>query len=603
MNGEDKFGNETVDSFAARIKSARPAYKNEDNADLVARWIRAKPVYQNRLSKDELMRLARGKDTSSILQGVISEVGDYAKTLIEPKEYLKNALDPTGGTRGVLAQLPLIGRAAKDVYQQARHPLTPQPKMGLHIAEAMMPLAGPMAAKLEEAQPNEAIGRGIVDIGLLGGTELFRAFKGGKVKPEQLTIPQQKDIIGRVSREAILKADNALREEVGTHVENYLKAVDDPQRNPNGAIEAKDTISKLQDVWNEYVSTYTPGLGIKPPAAFQQVVNEAMQSPRWTARQATQIRSTIGEIAGESKIPRLKAIAGQVYDTLTNQLREEAKKAGVLDDFNTYNELHKKRMTMHDTLLKGMKGQESGESVLGRLRGKEGYLRNTVLPSLKEYGLDTKSIEDALDATAKGSKPKRIHEWMLRYAGGAALHAVTGLPWMVGAAATGLTAEGLEAAKTGKVDIPITPSFKRGQQLVRESITPGRTPVSEPSSIPERPPETPRTQKALPPIPQVRSETPKVEVKPEPKPAPVVDKYAKTKETLTYARTLNRAITKLSKGARKALSGAEIGWIEKETGLDMSDPVNISKARKILADKRTQLNKGVLPEVPKVGNK
>jgi hypothetical protein len=127
------------------------------------------------------------EDTSSIWGGVKSALGEQAKGAAQE---LKNPLSylPLPGPLSIGSQIsavrshyPLVKRAAQETWEGMKHPLTPPaPLAGLHRAEAVMPIAGPMAAGVEEpamaGHTREAIGRGLVY-----GSELAAPVLGGRL--------------------------------------------------------------------------------------------------------------------------------------------------------------------------------------------------------------------------------------------------------------------------------------------------------------------------------------------------------------------------------------------------------------------------------------
>lgn len=421
----------------------------------------------------------------------------------------------------------------------------------------------------------------------------------GKKGPPLAEPHQISDIMGRSIQEQLINADEKMHAEVSAHAEHVAKTIDDPARNPVGVIDAKPVVQSLRSLWDTYIKTYTPALGAKPPAAFEGVVNEALKSPgnRWTWEQAKQIRSAISEIAVESKNPKVRAISAQLSKQLRGELRSQAQKVGLEKDFDAYNKLHENQQRLREQIIDPVKKSISGEDVMRILHGNLGYLENT-LPSLDAYGAESKPIIDAAKIS-KDPKSRLWKGWAVRHAG-AALASSVGAPYMAGYMGAGMVGEAMDPLSRQARGLSKTPQYSRGIQLLQESLPPKPQPLQTPTPIP--PQLAPLPKRALPSLPKIRTAEVVTSPTPEPEPTPVRDKYAKTQERLAYTRTINSAINRLAKGVKKALTGAEIEWIEKETGLDMTDPANISKARKILMQKRTELTKG-LPPVPQVGKK
>lgn len=516
------------------------------------------------------------------------------------------AIDPGNLViKPALAQVPLIERSAKEAYSRVVHPTQQQPLQGLHAVEAMTPIVGPMMANLEDKPLGEAAGRGAVDIATLAGSEFFRFFKDTGIKPEEMSPGQIKDVIGRSIKEGLQNADQQLRKEVSLHADHVAKTVDDPARNPVPAINASQYIENLQSAWNKYIATGEQNpkavIGHRIPADIQKSVSEAFSAPggRWTFEQAKQVRSALEEYAAKSDDATVRAVAIEGSKELLGQMRKAAVNAGVEQDFDAYRDLHKSRMKMQETVLDKLRGEESGERIMNFLNSVEGYVKNTVLPSLAKYGLDPEAVKSALKATEKGAKTKWLHDWRTRYAAGAIIHATTGVPWLAGAAGTGVIGEAIESSRAAEQAEAARSSapFQRGQEIVGESIAGGKTPVKEPGPIPEKPkPQV--VQKSLPAVGTIKTSS-TVEAQPiaeekitkESPHEEEIDRYADTKQRLSYLRTINSAITKLARGSKRALNAQELGWIEDETSLDLTNPDNIAKARKSLMIKRARLLK------------
>ena len=149
------YGNETVDSLAARIKSKYPDYASIDNGELVHRIIQKYPEYQNHLSTDELQRLTRESTptpTNSVAEnfnvsatgarnfpelwgnvkagarkllneGPISTASDFIQDL---SDSAKEAVGryPENDARRYLAAVPALGPRLADAYTSVKesHP-------------------------------------------------------------------------------------------------------------------------------------------------------------------------------------------------------------------------------------------------------------------------------------------------------------------------------------------------------------------------------------------------------------------------------------------------------------------------------------------------
>jgi hypothetical protein len=123
------------------------------------------------------------EDTSSILGGAKAALEEqrFKPTL---GEFVKIGLGYKPiemGYHMLKAQVPLIRRAARETWEAVKHPHAEWPplgaaQLGLHQAEALLPVGGSMAAAVEEpamaGRQREAIGRGLVYGGELAAPAL-----------------------------------------------------------------------------------------------------------------------------------------------------------------------------------------------------------------------------------------------------------------------------------------------------------------------------------------------------------------------------------------------------------------------------------------------
>ena len=70
---------------------------------------------------------------------------------------------------------------------------------------------------------------------------------------------------------------------------------------------------------------------------------------------------------------------------------------------------------------------------------------------------------------------------------------------------------------------------------------------------------------------------------------PELNRYAALQSDLAMSKHLNEAIRRLSGTSKKPLNEQEIDWIGQQTGVDMTKPGAIGKARKALIEKRNQI--------------
>jgi len=288
---------------------------------------------------------------------VVPPIFEYTKRVGEGGlEFLKSQIPTSGETLGQTIAPFVPG--LQEALQYTNFARTAKEKgPGAAISqglESMIPFpVAKVAQQIGARQYPEAIGTGLTAGAELYGTAKLagtsRAGRAANIEPAAIT-----DTVGRAVQEGILNADKNLHAEVGRHAEHIANVVDDPARNPVPVIEAKPYVALLQEAWEKYVHTSSQ-IGIKPPAVFEQFVNEAMQSPRWTWSQAKQVRSALGEMASESKNPRIRAISAQVSIPLRAEMRAAAQKAGLAEDFDTYNKLHGQQMDIRKLIVSPVK--------------------------------------------------------------------------------------------------------------------------------------------------------------------------------------------------------------------------------------------------------
>lgn len=549
---------------------------------------------------------------SSFGQGVLDipeSVMGIAKAAATPPsttgEYVATALGPGAlvAKRMVLDPMQATARKAEES--------TGSQKYGYAVLSAI-PMAGPVAANvLGGIQTPEDIPKALArGLGWAAAGDIAGAIKlPGKKAP--LPDPAVvKEVLGRVAKDQVLEADTKLHAEVSKHAEHLAKIIDDPARNPGGAIPSAPIIQSLQQLWDRYIKTYSSQLGAKPPAAFEGVINEAMSTPtgKWGFDQTKQIRSAVSEIAQNSKDAKIKAVAKQLSRTMRDEMKTAAGRAGLADEFELYNRLHSRQARIREQVIDPIRDAISGEKVMGILHSNRGYVEAT-FPSLDAYGLESKPLIDAVKISEKPTA-KMWKGWMVRHASAELLQGLMGVPYMAGYFAGGLGGEmaggGLSGAAKGIVK---SPYYSRGAKLLNESLPEPPSPTTEPTPIPAPPEAAPKVQKALPPLPEFPKDISvdyaaeqggRGEVAPEVVASEEASKYAQLHEKLGYLRNLNSAIRKLSTGTKKPLTDAEVGWIESETGLDMTEPASIAAARKKLMEMRNSLRKTSTEGSPRV---
>ena len=174
----------------------KSAFQNLSLADKNQYLLKNSPTFAKMPPKDRSEYLNKihygpaakpAEDTSSIWGGMKSALGEQARGMVgelkKPLSYLPmpGPLSMESQISAVRSHYPLIRRAAQETWEGMKHPLTPPaPLAGLHRAEALMPIAGSMAAGVEEpamaGRTREAIGRGLVY-----GSELAAPVLGGRL--------------------------------------------------------------------------------------------------------------------------------------------------------------------------------------------------------------------------------------------------------------------------------------------------------------------------------------------------------------------------------------------------------------------------------------
>lgn len=402
------------------------------------------------------------------------------------------------------------------------------------------------------------------------------------------------EIVGRGVQQQIINADLKLHQEVGKHAQNVQDAVD--TANPQGALDAKPYVKALQDGLNEYISTFTR-MGLKIPSALNDVVNEALQSPRWSFAQAKDIRSALQVMREKSGDAKVRAALTPAIKELTGDMKSAADTQGVGADFDIYNDLHHKQMMMREQVLDKVKDSVSGENVMDTLKNNEGYVKVS-LPDLAAYGLDKDAVLDAMDISkAKTGQSRMWHSWALRHAGGT-LFQITGLPWIAGYAGTGMAQEALRGARA-TVDIG-SPMYQAGEALMNKSRIAPPSSVAEPATLPFTPKgfgipgsPGPKTYAPIRLNPSITSpETGEAAPTPAPSPSPEpASKYEATRQSLAEAGMLRKAIGLLTRGGKRSMTDTEMAKVEEWTGLDMSKPENVTEAVKRLKARMAGENK------------
>jgi hypothetical protein len=452
--------------------------------------------------------------------------------------------------------------------------------------------------------------------GALGGSlglalQAIPAFSGeARAKASGLgevtkTAPIEPDVaeetVGKGIGNLIDKASHGATAETGKHAQHFV----------DNAVPIKpppEIMKVIRDGIDTYFQTFTK-IGSVLPGDLRKIAQEAIGSPEsWTPAQAKDIRTALQEMRQMTDNPRFAEAVKPAIDLMTEKMRAAAKEGGVEESFDKYNKLHSKHMDIRDAVIDPVRNAKTGQEVMNILRGKSGYMKTTVLPSLERYGLEPGPIKEAMDIGSDSKTAGKLWGgWMQRYAG-AAIGQAMGVPWPVGYIASGALGDAL---KTGKAIHSVeTPTGRLGQTLVDKSITPGPSPLPDPVRLwhpdkgspgtpvaPQLPPGgvgpapiaqvPPRIQPKPSPVASVSPISPEVtagiaQQAPVPQPA---SPYAGAQEAVKDIAWSRQAVNALSGKGKEPLSDSGWRWIEQKTGLDMTDPANHQKALDILKRK------------------
>ena len=394
-------------------------------------------------------------------------------------EGLKEQFTPTVESLAGPVGTPM--RAVVDSIQFARRGIKEGPRAAAEeLAGSVIPLpVAKIASQVGAGKYSEALGTtalaGAELAGLMGLGKAATKSQGAKVEP---VIAEE--VMGRAIQDYVKKADSAIHQEVGKHAENFINAVDDPVRNPLPAIDAKSKMVALQDGFNEYSHTLTR-IGLKIPPGLEKLVTEALQSPRWTAAQAKDVRSALYEMKAKSGDARVRGALGLVIQDLTSDLRGAAKKAGVESDFDSYSTMHRQQMKLREQFIDPVRDAETGKQAMSKLLSEEGAVKIT-LPALKSYGIDPKVITDAMDFSKGVRSPKTLWgHWAARHAGGHAAAAL-GLPWISGYFGAGMAETAMQRHRT----IPTVKAghaYQKGLDLVERALPAPPSSVAVPTEV------------------------------------------------------------------------------------------------------------------------
>lgn len=452
-----------------------------------------------------------------------------------------------------------------------------------------------------------------------------------RIEPEQFL-----NRIGYAMKDHFVeRIDDALSREVDKHANAVEKVVDDPQRNPVPAIDARPVIERMKQVHDSIVQDLQSG---RPtlPSVYAKLIEDSLAKPRWTFAEAKQIRTALNEVTFKSGDPKIRAIGAAVGTEIRGQMETAAKAQGMEDSFKQYNDVFSKQSKLRKQVINKIGKAISGESVVKTLAANKGYLLD-LLPSLSPYGADIEAITEAVKiAESKGGARSRWNNWMIRYLGGEAASRM-GMPFFLGYIVAGEGGQRLRGMIEKSAIEPEAKSYSSGKALMEKTLPPPPKPLSEPKAIPA--PEKPPTR-SLPPGPQGPPPGPKFVMTPEgwrkagASSVPPVHSPASTPASATGSasrapsetpeaavsagppppprttdeleieigrrRMWQEAINRLQGKVRdRGLKGLSRAWIEDQTGLDMSDPANIPKAIQKFKD----FLKGEEPAASETGRK
>jgi hypothetical protein len=549
---------------------------------------------------------------STALNAVLPGLGPAVRSTVN---YLQNASKAVKEGFGESAQAgrnvaeggPLGANAGKAAFG------------GVHAAAGIVPIAGPMleSAGMDIGTGNIAGGAGTIagmatQAALLGSPEV-RAKAGKlseKVPSPDLDIAYEKAGLGGkvFAQEHVAKLEN----EITKHVEPLIKTVD--ERNPQGVVNKAQTVGVLSDALDKYFPTITRA-GFDFPNTVRLIVKELKNTPgdNLTMAEAHSLRSALGKAIAKVGDPTTKAPLFAVYGDLTDQMRAASNDVGMGKSFEQYNAVTRKLKSPGGRALQDAAEAQSGMEALKALNAQRGPVK-MLLNEMTSYGVDPSKISSLLESYRETASPKAqkafIDQWYARHAGAIAT-AAAGLGHLPGYG--GVLA--LQALRTRGAAPPIpAEAAALGEQSALGRALPG--PMEVPKPTPRPPAEPPRLMRQLPPGPQeppiggqAPPETsPPAFAAPEVPPEPVQavaevtpSKYEAAHAAVKDAGRRKAAITQLS--GKKPTTDSMFAWVEKRTGLDMSDPANVPKALELLKAEEAEFQGKGKAESPKAPSK
>lgn len=206
-----------------------------------------------------------------------------------------------------------------------------------------------------------------------------------------------------------------VNEEVKKHASHLDDSID--QAAPGGVIDATATAKTISDAFDNEVKTNER---IHP--AIKQVYDlaKSVRPGQWTFEQVRQLRSAIGRA---QNVPGPQgAVLGTAYGTLTKELAGTAKKFGLEDSWNHYNELQRKFSNQFEDYAKDVHEAPVGQAVADKLLKNKASTRE-VINNLQKYGLDSKEVAKYMKDAARIGKDQGKYFSLFRLATGSPMAA------------------------------------------------------------------------------------------------------------------------------------------------------------------------------------
>lgn len=186
----------------------------------------------------------------------------------------------------------------------------------------------------------------------------------------------------------ITSAVQEANKEVKAHVDN-LAQID--KNVPAGVIDASKEADVIKDAFKDIVKT---------PDPLNRTLNDMVQDAKntapgqWSFEKVRQFRSKVGRALNTMKGPDY-AVGSRVYQDLTQKLSGVAKKYGLSDSWNQYNELEKKINKSFGIINDAQDIVDTnGEGAKMAAALKDKAAVKEVNESLQQYGLDPEKVID-----------------------------------------------------------------------------------------------------------------------------------------------------------------------------------------------------------------